>query len=108
TYRQRVLEQHAAIKPKWDPDVDYGDLNLHFELTDAGKAEWLRRRGPTPDEYAWMAEFGKGSISFRAKTEDIALRIAEEALRRDYDGKPRLGNRISVPCACELKSGDKI
>jgi hypothetical protein len=80
-FRQDFLRAHENVKPKWDPDVDYGEGNLHFELTDEGKAEYLRREGPTHEDDAWKAEGGDGELFVWATSEANARRFARRLVR---------------------------
>jgi hypothetical protein len=86
-----------------DPSIDM-DFGLYFEITDDGKAEYVRREGPTEDEAAWKAERANGSLSVWAKTEEIAERVALQTLR----GQRQIQQRTAMRCTFELATGELV
>jgi hypothetical protein len=120
-YRQDFLKEHdqyfrklQARKPRWsqDPDLDYGEFNLHFVITGEGKAEYLQREGPTEDKHAWEAQLEADELTVWAPTEEIARSIARQSARRDYFAPA--GSRVAFrrsscePAAFELKTGERF
>lgn len=108
--RTNILAYEAALFPNLDVvdgSIDYllpDAPGLHFVITDEGKAEYLRREGPTADEDAWKAEGPNGSLSVWAKTEEIAERVAIELLM----GKREVEQRTAMRCTFELGTGEQV
>ncbi len=91
--------------------MDYGEANLHFELTDDGKAEYLRRRGPTKADDAWKAEGGDGELVVWATSEANARRFARRLVRQYVvpDGQRVAFRRHEVePTEFELSTGERF
>jgi hypothetical protein len=98
--RKAFLAAYPELIPTWDPDVDYGEPNLHVEITDQGKAEW-RRRHPLERRNAWRCEGhpSLGAMTVWAIDENLADWIA---------GPPTYASRHVEPATFELNTGDVI
>jgi hypothetical protein len=111
--RNSFLDAYSNLAPGWDPDVDYGNPNLHVEITEEGKSEW-RRRHPLERDESWKAEHDpKVTTTIWALDEQLADVTLREMLRR---GARSLGaarqwslvNRVVEPATFELRRGEVI
>jgi hypothetical protein len=105
-YRQVALAAYERVYSEGESDVtvlDYELPGLFFEITAEGKAEYIRRAGPTPDEDAWTAKGGGEWIVVWAKTKSIADRVAAEQLTC-----PEVKSVDVEPATFELGTGEVI
>jgi hypothetical protein len=93
-------------------NVDYGEANLHFEITDEGKAERLRRRGPTKDEDAWKGQLGDREVIVWATSEANARRVARQLVRLSFvapeDHRVAFRRHQVEPDTFELNTGEQF
>ncbi|MEK6276052.1 MAG: hypothetical protein AABM30_12070 [Actinomycetota bacterium] len=110
--RKDFLTAHENVKPRWDPDVDYGETNLHFDLTVEGKAEYLRREGETKDEDAWKGQLEDREVVVWATSEANTRRVARRLVRQSYvapEGQRMAFRRHAVePATFELKTEEQF
>jgi hypothetical protein len=99
-HRSAFLAAYPTLRPSWNPDVDFGEPNLHFEITEDGKAEW-RRRHPLERDHAWKAE-GDPDGKFRR------VWAIDEKLADSVAGPPPYASREVEPATFELKTGDVV
>jgi len=99
-HRNAFLASYPALKPTCDPDVDFGQPNLHLEITEDGKAEW-RRRHPLERDHAWKAETDpQGAF-------EIVWAIDEE-LADSIAGPSPYASREVEPARFQLKTGHVV
>lgn len=79
---------------------------LFVAITPEGKAEFVRRMGPTPDDAAWRAKHSDAAITVWAKSIEVAHRVAGEMTGLQRRGRSE--DATFAPATGEVMEGVRV